>query len=74
MSNKVLLAASISSLLVFAGTAIAGSDQTSTVPITAGKVSPSATGENPDEVICRVEAPVTGSRLGGHRVCLTRQR
>lgn len=29
--------------------------------------------ENPDEVICRRQPPVVGSRLGGRRTCMTRQ-
>ena len=74
MSKKVLPAASICSLLVLAGPAFAGADQTGApAPATSNTNAP-VTADNPNEVICHMEEPITGSRLGSRRRCLTRQQ
>jgi hypothetical protein len=50
------------------GTA-AGADQTA--PKAEETAKPAKPAYNPDEVVCKT-SQVTGSRLGGHRVCRTR--
>ncbi|HZZ35314.1 MAG TPA: hypothetical protein VFE03_06280 [Caulobacteraceae bacterium] len=49
--------------------AAAGADQAA--PKAEDTAKPSKPAYNPDEVVCKT-SQVTGSRLGGHRVCRTR--
>ena len=74
MKRTILAGLAMSLLLPVCAPAFAGDTLASptgaTAPATPAKKTKTAT---PDDVICR-NVLETGSRLGGHRTCMTRQQ
>ena len=67
MSRGRLAAISVAAFLITNTVAFAD-------PVSSASQAPAASpGSDPDEVVCRMGDPPTGSRLGARRICQTRK-
>ena len=70
MSKAILLASTLAGLVVAGMSTAASAGDTGTVSVYTGE---SAVKPDPDQIVCRVGAPVTGTRLGPKRECATQR-
>lgn len=70
-----VLSAGLICAFVLAGVPACAGEENAPAPVAApAPAAAPAPGQNPDEVICRTEGPVTGSLMAGKRKCFTRKQ